>query len=477
MKSKLLYTTVIFVAAFLVFSRFVRTDTGITPATTVMAVRQDFAIDVNTIGTLDAARSNMVTSSLKGGQSKIIHLIEDGTWVEKDDLLVQLDPLPFEEEILRLKGDIKSLEAAADAKNQLFEWEKSQVEKELNTAQFNVRKAELELTKYRSGEGPLQLAKFQEEIDTIAAEKTKYSNYLNDLIELRAKGYDQPTEIAKSETEVEKLDKKLASAREKSINYKTHVYPSLLEEYQANVEHAKMLLDQTRKGSVHKIAQAKSALDEVTAGLDNLHKRLEQTQKQLGETTITAPSEGIVILYETFRDGQHRKPRVGDTVLQNQPILYLPDISSMIVKTSIREVDLHKVSTGQPCTLSVAAYPQKKLAGTVSFIGALASDKRGGNSGAKYFQMTVAVTTADSDLRPGMTARVNILTEKVENALTLPLYAVFEENDGCYCFQTENRTFERKYLTLGRRNEDFVEILDGIKEFDRVSIARPSTLK
>ena len=263
----------------------------------------------------------------------------------------------------------------------------------------------------------------------------------------------------------------------KSINYKTHVYPSLLEEYQANVEHAKMLLDQTRKGSVHKIAQAKSALDEVTAGLDNLHKRLEQTQKQLGGTTITAPSEGIVILYETFRDGQHRKPRVGDTVLQNQPILYLPDISSMIVKTSIREVDLHKVSTGQPCTLSVAAYPQKKLAGTVSFIGALASDKRGGNSGAKYFQMTVAVTTADSDLRPGMTARVNILTEKVENALTLPLYAVFEENDGCYCFQTENRTFEKKYLTLGRRNEDFVEILDGIKEFDRVSIARPSTLQ
>ena len=215
MKSKLLYTTVFFVAAFLIFSRFVRTDTGITPATTVMAVRQDFAIEVNTIGTLDAARSNMVTSSLKGGQSKIIHLIEDGTWVEKDDLLVQLDPLPFEEEILRLKGDIKSLEAAADAKNQLFEWEKSQVEKELNTAQFNVRKAELELTKYRSGEGPLQLAKFQEEIDTIAAEKTKYSNYLNDLIELRARGYDQPTEIAKSETEVEKLDKKLASAREK----------------------------------------------------------------------------------------------------------------------------------------------------------------------------------------------------------------------------------------------------------------------
>jgi HlyD family secretion protein len=228
---------------------------------------------------------------------------------------------------------------------------------------------------------------------------------------------------------------------------------------------------------VHKIAQAKSALDEVTAGLENLHKRLEQTKKQLAETAITAPSEGIVILYETFRDGQHRKPRVGDTVLQNQPILYLPDISSMIVKTSIREVDLHKVKTGQPCAIAVEAYPDKKLLGTVSFIGALASDKRGGNTGAKYFQMTVAVTTADSDLRPGMTARINILTETVESALTLPLYAVFEESDGCYCFRAEHRTFEKKYLTTGRRNEDFIEILDGIREFDRVSIVRPSTLQ
>ncbi len=476
MKLKLIYTTLFILAFFVIFSKFVRTDPGITPVNTVMATRKSFSIEVNTIGTLDAARSNMVTSSLKSGEGKIIHLIEDGTWVEKNDLLVQLDPLPFEEEILRLKGEIKKLEASVDAKRQLFEWEKSQVEKELNTAAFNVHKAELELTKYQKGEGPLQLALFKEESDKIAKETNKYCNYLNDLKKLKEKGFDQPSEIVRSEQEVFLLNEKLTAAEQKYLNYKEHVYPSLIEEYQANVGHAEMVRDQTRKGSVHKIAQAKSSLDEVVAGLENVEKRLEQAEKKLLETTITAPSTGIVILYETFRDGQNRKPRVGDTVLQNQPILYLPDISSMIVKTNIREVDLHKVKTGQTSSITVDAYPNKKLEGTVSFIGALASDKRGGNSGAKYFQMTIAVTSGDPDLRPGMTARVNILTAQVENALTLPLYAVFEENKGFYCFRTKNRTLEKTYLTTGRHNEDFIEIVNGIEEFDLISTVKPSEM-
>jgi HlyD family secretion protein len=476
MKTKLLYTTITILAFFMIFSKFVRTDTGISPSDTVMAVRRNFSIEVNTIGTLDAARSNMITSSLKSGKGKIIHLIKDGSWVEKGDLLVRLDPLPFEEEILLLKGEIKKLEASVDAKNQLFEWEKSQVEKELNTAEFNVHKAELELTKYHKGEGPLQLAQFREEADKILKEKTKYLNYLDDLKSLKEKGYDQPSEIERSEKEVALLNEKLTSAEEKYQNYKKHVYPSMIEEYRANVGHAEMVRDQTRKGSVYKIAQAKSSLDEVLAGLENYKNRLEQAENQLRETTISAPSSGIVILYETFRDGQNRKPRVGDPVLQNQPILYLPDISAMIVKTDIREVDLHKVSTGQKCAITVDAYPDKTLEGSVSFIGALASGKRGGSSGAKYFQMTVAVASGDSDLRPGMTARVNILTQQVENSLTLPLVAVFEENKAFYCFRAENKTFEKILLSTGRRNEDFIEILDGIEEFDLISTVRPSEI-
>ncbi|RJP84592.1 MAG: efflux RND transporter periplasmic adaptor subunit [Desulfobacteraceae bacterium] len=470
---KFMYAALLVLACLGLYQIFFKTrpDTG--PDIVIAAAVRSFSIEVNTIGMLDAAKSNMITSSLKSGKGKIIRLVEDGTWVETGDLLVQLDPLPFEEEVARLQGEIKKLTAAVDANQQLFEWEKSQVEKELSTAEFNVRKAELELSKYAKGEGPLQLALLKEEKDKISKESLKYTNYLNDLKKLKSKGYDHPSEIAKADQEVKLLNEKLAAADRKYLSYQEHIYPSMIEEYSAEVEHAEMLLEQTRESSVHKIAQAKSSLDEVTAGLENQEKLLEQARKQLQETTIKAPSAGIVILYETFRDGQKRKPRAGDTVLQNQPVLYLPDISTMMVKTSVREVDLHKVKIGQPCAIRADAYPERKYEGRVSFIGALASDRSGGSSGAKYFQMTVEMTSQDPDLRPGMTARVNILTEQVDNALTLPLIAVFEENEKYYCSLAKNRAHKKVYLTVGRYNEDFIEILDGIQAGDVVSTFKP----
>ncbi len=61
-------------------------------------------------------------------------------------------------------------------------------------------------------------------------------------------------------------------------------------------------------------------------------------------------------------------------MIQNQPLLYLPDISAMIVKTQVREIDLHKLVKNQECKVQVDAYPDSVLEGQVAFIGALASE-------------------------------------------------------------------------------------------------------
>ena len=90
----------------------------------VQAVRNSFNIIVRSIGELDAGQAHMVASTLKGGKGKMIELVDDGKWVKSGDVLVRLDPAPFEEEIQNLQGEIKRLEAATEAKKQLFEWGK-----------------------------------------------------------------------------------------------------------------------------------------------------------------------------------------------------------------------------------------------------------------------------------------------------------------------------------------------------------------
>jgi len=437
-------------------------------------MKNSFDITVRSIGVLDAGQAHMVVSTLKGGKGKVIDLVDDGSWVKKGNILVRLDPAPFEEEIESLEGDLKRLMAAVEAKKQLFEWEKNQVTRELGTAEFKVNQAELEFSTFKNGEGPLQLIQYREEMDKIDKDKKKYLRYLNDLKKLSTEGFDHPGEMAKAEQELLLLKEKFNTAQKKVDSYQNHLFPSMLEKLESNIDQAEMELEQTKKGSVHQIAQAKSSLNEVQAAFENHNKRLENARKKLFKTVIQAPSDGIVILYETYRDGQKRKPRVGDTVLQNQPILYLPDISTMIVKTRVREVDLHKVTIGQACDLTMEAYPDKKIKGNIAFIGALAAETSGQVKGAKYFQMTIKLTTTDSDLRPGMTSRVSILADRVENVLILPVHAIFENLDQEFCFLYQNGIYKKIVVETGRENEDFVEIISGIHEGDWVSTVEPA---
>jgi HlyD family secretion protein len=175
-----------------------------------------------------------------------------------------------------------------------------------------------------------------------------------------------------------------------------------------------------------------------------------------------------------FRDNLKRKPRVGDTVWQNQPLLYLPDISAMIVHTQVREVDLHKISKGQNTTIQVDAYPDIRFAGTVTAIGVLATDNAEGGRGEKHFQVTIAMRGEDVRLRPGMTARVYIHTDAVKDVLTVPIHAVFNEGGRKICYLHKGGNLTKMDVTVGRQNEDVIEIVSGLNNGDRVSLIKPS---
>lgn len=399
------------------------------------AVQRDFEIRVNTVGALDAARSHMVSSMVRGDKGKIIFLIEDGKSVEAGDILIRLDPTPFEGEIRHLKEEVIGLEAASESAIQMQEWEKNQAEQEIRSAEFNHRIAGLELKKLVEGEGPLQLAQLKGEMEKAKEEYSKYSAYIEDLDGLKKKGFNNPTELSQAKNKMADLQSAFEIANQKYVSYKDHVLPSQVETARAKMEKTDMEITQIRKGSVHKIAKAVLSAKEADGKLNAARSSLQLAEYELSKTSITAPFAGIAILYEAFRDGQNRKPRVGDSVWQNQPLLYLPDISSMVVNTQVREVDLNKVSLGKPCAVRVDAYPDTLYEGEISLIGVLAAKRFETGFGEKFFQLTIGIKTPDQRLRPGMTARIGILAETVSGALTIPVQAVFSEKTGTYCYK------------------------------------------
>ncbi len=383
----------------------------------------DFEVRVNTVGFLDAERAHMVSSTIKGDKGKIISLVDDGTIVKEGDVLIRFDPAPFEDETLQLSGEVASKEAVVEAEKQILEWEKSQAEGAVNDAEFNLQDARQEYDRYNS--------------------------YIKDLEDLSKKGYSFPTEIFQARKKAEQLLAKLEKEETK--------------------------LDQIKEEAVFKIAGSMAKLKKAESELQTARLSLEEARNQLKKTIIHAPFSGIVALHESFRDNQKRKPRVGDTVWQNQPLLYLPEISSMIVKTQVREINLHKIKIGQKAAIRVDAYPDIMFNGHVISIGVLASDRIESGRGEKYFQFTIAVEGEDSRLRPGMTARVSINVDSVENALSLPVQAVFYEGEKKYCYVHAGLKYKKVTVSTGRYNEDVVEILSGLKQGDTVSLLKPSS--
>ena len=149
----------------------------------------------------------------------------------------------------------------------------------------------------------------------------------------------------------------------------------------------------------------------------------------------------------------------------------------MIIKTKAREVDLHKIELGQQARIVVDAYPDAILTGELTFIGALATAEDSRQSYEKYFQVLFKVNEENNRLRPGMTCRIAIQVEAVSDAITVPLQAVFTDDQNRFCYvKTRQDVFEVREVTTGRQNVEFVEITKGLDVGEQVSLIKQKNI-
>ena len=383
--------------------------------------KSDFEIRVDTVGTLDAAKAYHVVSALRGDKGKIIQIVSDGAKVAKGDVLVRFDPTPFEAEILRLSGEIKSRDAVAEYARQALEIEKSQADNKIRQSEFDLKEAKQEYGRYQA--------------------------YITDLEELQTKGYGVGNEVAQAKRKSEQMFTKLQKIEDDFGRIQKEIF--------------------------FKIAQSSAELNKANSEAETTRNALAEAKTELGKTTVRAELDGFVVLHEIFQGTQKRKPRAGDTIFQGQSILYLPDLSSMIIKTQVREEDLHKIKPGLGAIIRVDAYQDAVFNGEVTGVGILAMENAGTASVGKNFQFIVNLKDSDPRLRPGMTARVSIVTEQVKNALTIPIPALFSEDGRKFCYVFDGKKFIKETVKIGRMNDDVAEIVSGLTEGWKVSLVRP----
>jgi len=160
--------------------------------------------------------------------------------------------------------------------------------------------------------------------------------------------------------------------------------------------------------------------------------------------------------------------------------MYLPDVSSMLVDTQIGEVDLAKVRVEAPASVQLDAYPGVTFKGEVMSVASLARRKlsraTGKLSGAKVFDVVVRVLANDPRLKPGLTATVDIIVHQYDNALMIPLEAVFyDENEHPIVYLRKRGRVQAKAVDFTESN-DRVAVVKNLDPNDEVLLGRPTAL-
>lgn len=450
-------------------------ESGQTPYIPIaQAVRQPLVVEVKTVGELEAARSLIIASTIKGDQGKIIDLVPDGVYVSPGDVLVKLDPTPFEEKLEKLIGKIKEQDAYISSLEQAWEWEKSQAEHKNKSAAYEVETAKLELDKMIYGDGPQEISRLKGAMQKAYLKFDELNGYSNDLLELEAQGFLNTTEIKQAQKKLAEEKEAYEMAKLQHDSYVQHVYPMQVKKGETALKRAQIAEEEAAKLGAYSIGKAHALLEQARQGQADYLQQLREVEKELAQTEIKAPSPGMVVHREDYRNGQKRKPRVGDVLVKNQPVIDLPDLSAMVVKTRVREVDLYKVGIGKKATIEIDAYPELAFQGTISSIGVLALGESGRATDEKYFEVRIALDASDPRLRPGMTTRATIHAQEVKDVLAIPLHAVFHENKQSHCYVSlPGGGYELRQVALGVSNEQWVEVKEGLQEGDSVCLLNP----
>ena len=288
---------------------------------------------------------------------------------------------------------------------------------------------------------------------------TDLADYESDLkIKLSA------LERAKQEYTIQEKQLKLNLEKSRrNYDEKKHEAPRVAEEARLEQELAELNFQA-------KLDQLTADVEKAEVEVQRARDKVEQGKKELDQMTLKTSIPGLVVYLEIWKGGTMGKVEEGDGPWPGQGLVNLPDLSEMIVETAVSEVDANKVDTGQEVVVSLDAFPERLYKGSVITKGTLARKKERGSK-LNVFDVEVAIEDADEDVKPGMSASCDVIIDRIESVVSVPLEAVFEK-EGQTVVYLKNK--KRREVTVGRRNDEAIEIVEGLEGDEEVCLIDPT---
>jgi len=243
--------------------------------------------------------------------------------------------------------------------------------------------------------------------------------------------------------------------------------PTSIRQAEIQLDKSQRVLEQLKRSYKRRVAKSKTDIYNQEYFISMVERRVKELEEVLAGFTITAPSSGMVIYKKEWR-GSKRK--VGSTINPfDRVVATLPDLTSMISKSFISEIDVSKIKEGQRAKITIDAFPEKSYTGFVSSIANIGEVLP--NTNEKVFEVQIKIDGSDPLLRPSMTTGNKIIIKAFNDAVYVPIECVHAGVDSIPFVYTKNG--KKQIVLLGESNEKNIIIEEGLEPGIMVYLNNP----
>ncbi|MCR9288764.1 MAG: efflux RND transporter periplasmic adaptor subunit [Bacteroidetes bacterium] len=257
--------------------------------------------------------------------------------------------------------------------------------------------------------------------------------------------------------------------KEKELQVEQSRYEPQMVIRQAEIDLEKSKRDYSQLEQKAELTKTKSIakISEFMASLRQEQLKLQRLVDLSDKFIINAPKDGMVIYARSWEG----KIGPGSQISSwDATVAELPDLTEMISKTFVNEVDISKVQKGQETKIKVDAFPDNEYSGTIIQVANIGEQLRGYDS--KVFEVTIEVNESDSILRPAMTTSIEILTYIYQDVLFVPLEGLYSDSL-TFVYKKDKGKIVKQEVVTSETNDNEIMIEFGLAPGDEILLVEP----
>jgi HlyD family secretion protein len=438
-----------------------------------------FVVSTTASGELQALKQIEVRSPIES-QATIVEIAAEGSSVKEGDVLCVLNTDNLVTQLDTEEASLESSQASLFASENAYQIQLTDNESSIRDAELKLRLAQLTLEQWESGDHVMKLQELDLNINEANRELSRLEAKHTKNIDLLEEGFISKDQYDQDELSLVRARARVETVKLQKLSYIEFSQKKDREQKESDVRQAEAQLDNVKAQNEIKLANKDAERAQQNRRVVRDQARVDKTQSQIEASTILAPSDGMAIYGTTIQSSRNmwnsQGPlQIGQSVHPNQLLFGLPDTSKLVAEVRVHESLAGQIREGIKARVRIDALPGAVLDGTVTEIGVLAES--GGWRDPNLREYTVKILVDGSDhtgsLKPSMRCEAELLLDNVNDAISIPVAAVFNDGPVRFVYSPRGSNFVRIPVQTGRFSDTDAEILAGIEAGQSVLLREP----